>query len=247
MDITWIGSPNYSRGRHGYRPEAIVVHIMEGTLSGTDAWFRNRDSGVSAHYGIGLTGEVHQYVHEADAAWHAGRKSSDAPWALLKSGVNPNRYTIGIEHEGYADDAWSDAMLAASARLIKEVALRWGIPIDRRHVIGHREIYTVKTCPGRGVSLPRLVREAKALALDRDEHNWVRRRGSVTTRSALNLRAAPTTAARRVGRAKRGARLAYTGWTSSGEAVHGNAHWYRTARGQYFWAGGTSAPIPGVA
>ena len=45
MAIKWIGSPNKDKGREGYRPEAIVIHIMEGTLKGTDAWFSNEESG----------------------------------------------------------------------------------------------------------------------------------------------------------------------------------------------------------
>ena len=53
MAIQWIGSPNKDKGREGFRPEAIVIHIMEGTLTGTDAWFKSEESGVSAHYGVG--------------------------------------------------------------------------------------------------------------------------------------------------------------------------------------------------
>lgn len=37
MAIQWIGSPNKDKRRDGFRPEAIVIHIMEGTLKGTDA------------------------------------------------------------------------------------------------------------------------------------------------------------------------------------------------------------------
>ena len=39
--------------------------------------------------------------------------------------------------------------------------------------------------------------------------------------------------------------LATTGWTSSGETVSGNAHWYRLADG-WVWAGGTTAPVPAL-
>ncbi|MBS0149346.1 MAG: N-acetylmuramoyl-L-alanine amidase [Nitrospira sp.] len=73
MAIQCIGSPNKDKGREGYQPEAIVIHIMEGTLKGTDAWFKNEESGVSAHYGIGEASEIHQYVGESDRAWHTGR------------------------------------------------------------------------------------------------------------------------------------------------------------------------------
>lgn len=102
MAIQWIGSPNRDKGREGFRPEAIVIHIMEGTLQGTDAWFSNEESGVSAHYAIGKYGESHQYVGESDRAWHAGRIVSPT-WRLLKPDINPNWYTIGIEHEGRED------------------------------------------------------------------------------------------------------------------------------------------------
>lgn len=144
---TWKGSPNFWAGRKGYKPELIVIHIMDGTLAGTDAWFANPASQVSAHYGIGKKGEAHQYVKEEDAAWHAGRV--DKPSAkLIKTNVNPNLYSIGIEHEGKPNEAWTDEMKQASASLIREICQRWQIPIDRDHIIGHYQIYSKKPdCP----------------------------------------------------------------------------------------------------
>ncbi len=147
MNIIQKKSPNFWSGRKGYKPEAVVIHIMDGTLIGTDSWFANTTSQVSAHYGIGKSGEVHQYVNEQDSAWHAGRV--DAPvWKLIKPNINPNLYTIGIEHEGKPEDVWTDAMKQASATLIREICERWQIPIDRNHVIGHFEIFSKKpNCP----------------------------------------------------------------------------------------------------
>jgi N-acetyl-anhydromuramyl-L-alanine amidase AmpD len=145
--IIWKGSPNFIRGRGGYRPEAVVIHIMAGTLVGTDAHFANPGSQVSAHYGIGKQGEIHQYVREEDTAFHAG--IVDRPtWPLIKPGVNPNSYTIGIEHEGQATDIWTEALKAASAQMVRDVCNRWQIPIDRNHVIGHYQIRASKpNCP----------------------------------------------------------------------------------------------------
>ncbi|MFA5030192.1 MAG: peptidoglycan recognition family protein [Patescibacteria group bacterium] len=144
----WKGSPNFWQGRKGCKPEAIVIHIMDGTLPGTDSWFNNLASQVSAHYGIGKNGEVHQYVKEEDTGWHAGRIDNPS-WPLIKaSSVNPNLYTIGIEHEGKAEDIWTDAMKQASAALIAEICGRWQIPIDRNHIIGHYQIFSKKpNCP----------------------------------------------------------------------------------------------------
>lgn len=147
MNIIQKPSPHFFPNRKGYKPEAIVIHIMAGTLVGTDAWFKNPASQVSAHYGVGKTGEVHQYVKEEHGAWHAGRVDKPT-WKLIKAGVNPNYYTIGIEHEGQPGDIWTEAMIKSTAQLIKEIAQRWNIPIDRDHVIGHYNIYSVKAnCP----------------------------------------------------------------------------------------------------
>jgi len=147
MNIIQKISPNFWAGRKGYKPEAIVIHIMDGTLSGTDSWFTNSLSQVSAHYGIGKNGEVHQYVKEEDISWHAGR--IDTPiWKLIKLNVNPNLYTIGIEHEGKSDDIWTEEMKQASSMMIREICQRWQIPIDRDHIVGHFEIFSKKpNCP----------------------------------------------------------------------------------------------------
>ena len=72
MAAIWKGAVNYAAGRRGWTPEAIVIHVMDGSLSGTDSWFNNPASGVSAHYGVGKDGVIHQYVQENDTAFHAG-------------------------------------------------------------------------------------------------------------------------------------------------------------------------------
>lgn len=146
--IKQIKSPNYSKGPSGHTPIGLILHIMSGTLKGTDAWFNNPKSQASAHYGIGKNGEIHQYVRELDTAWHAGGINKPS-WSLLKPKINPNLYTIGIEHEGQPTDVWTDAMKQASSQLIKDICARWSIPIDRFHIVGHYEINSVTraNCP----------------------------------------------------------------------------------------------------
>ena len=245
--ITWIGTPNRHKGRDGFRPEAVVVHIMEGTLAATDSWFSSPESQVSAHYGVGRDGRVHQYVGEADTAFHAGRVWKPV-WENIKPSVNPNLYTIGIEHEGKGKSEWPDAMYEASARLIADVCTRWSIPIDRDHIVGHREIYGRKTCPNDIVDFERLISLARELAVSPDRFNFIPQAGTVRARIALNIRrGAPTTAAPAVRTAAPNEKLDVVGWTSNGMSVNGNSHWYRDEDGNYFWSGATSRPIPGVA
>ena len=161
MNIIQKKSPNFWAGRKGYRPEGVVIHIMDGTLVGTDSWFANPASLVSSHDGIGRTGEVHQYVKEEDTAWHAGRVDA-AVWKLIKPNINPNLYTVGIEHEGKPDDVWTDAMKQSSAELIRDICQRWQIPIDRNHIVGHFEIFSKKpNCPA---SNKKIIDELVALA-----------------------------------------------------------------------------------
>jgi N-acetylmuramoyl-L-alanine amidase len=147
----WKGcaAGNYKIGRPGqFQPEAVVIHIMDGTLSGTDSWFNDTRAKVSAHYGIGKAGQVHQYVKEADTAFHAG--TVDRPsWPLLKPRVNPNFYTIGIEHAGLAGEPWPwpSPQLQASAKLVREIMDRWGIPVVPERIVPHHLIRAGKTCP----------------------------------------------------------------------------------------------------
>ncbi len=158
MNIQQKPVSNYTPGRFGYRPEAIVVHIAQGTLVGAYSWFNNKTSQASSHYMIGKNGEIWQFVNDNDTAWHAGGINNPS-WALLKGNVNPNFYTIGIEHEGFTGEGWSEAMYKSSGELIGNLCKRFNIPIDRVHIIGHYQINSVsrKNCPGTGVDFNKLI------------------------------------------------------------------------------------------
>jgi N-acetylmuramoyl-L-alanine amidase len=102
-------------------------------------------------------------VDEQDTARHAGRVRE--PTASLVTDENPNMYTVGIEFEDGGEPEQvrrPDAQYAAGGRLITAVARRWGIPLDREHVIGHREVFSAKSCPG-NLDIERLIEEARDL------------------------------------------------------------------------------------
>jgi N-acetylmuramoyl-L-alanine amidase len=156
-------TPNFDRGRDGHPPRAIVVHTNAGTFTGTLGWFARPESGVSAHYLVGLDGRVVQFVGESDTARHAGRVLR--PTAALVRGdpASPNQYTIGIEFEDGGNPLGvrrTDEQYRAGALLIGRVAARWQIPLNRTHVIGHREIFAAKACPG-NLNIERLIDEAQ--------------------------------------------------------------------------------------
>jgi N-acetyl-anhydromuramyl-L-alanine amidase AmpD len=161
--IIWKGSPNYgiprgTQGRNGYKAIAIVDHIMAGTLIGTDAWFNNRNSRVSAHFGVGKNGEIHQYVDIKNTAWHAGNVRNP-DWSLLIPNVNPNLYTIGIEHEGQTGDIITEVQYQSTLTLHRWLIEQLGIISGSETIIAHHRIDSVNKarCPGTGFPWSRLL------------------------------------------------------------------------------------------
>lgn len=157
---------NFTVGRGGVRPDVIVVHIMEGSMSGTDAWFRRLPGSkdpVSAHYGVSKAGEVRQWVADEDQAWHAGKRVAPTAAIVKERDLSPNLYSIGIECEGFAKDEPTSMQLASLAELVQEIAARHQIPLTRRHIIGHREIRANKPCPGK-IDVDLVVKMALAIA-----------------------------------------------------------------------------------
>ncbi len=102
-------------------------------------------------------------MDEADTAFHAGRLRD--PTATLLAEEDPNRVTIGIEFEDDGNPTGvqrPDVQYRAGAALIAAAAQRWGISLDREHVVGHRELFAAKLCPG-NLDLDRLIAEAAAV------------------------------------------------------------------------------------
>jgi N-acetyl-anhydromuramyl-L-alanine amidase AmpD len=157
-----LDTPNFRAGRDGRVPRAVVIHTTVGTFGGTCAWFSEERSAVSSHYLVGLNGRIARFVHEADTARHAGRVLRPSA-AIIAGEEDPNLVTVGIEFEDGGDPEIERpaAQYAAGAWLLEAVCDRWDIPVDREHVIGHREIFAAKTCPG-SVSIERLIEEAAA-------------------------------------------------------------------------------------
>ena len=116
----------------------IVIHDTESTYESTVNYFQNPTAYTSSHYVIRSSdGEITQMVRTKDIAWHAGN-------SLV------NDESIGIEHEGVAAEGatwFTDAMYRNSARLVRYLARRFHIPLDRQHIIGHDDVANQKNYP----------------------------------------------------------------------------------------------------
>jgi len=70
-----------------------------------------------------------------------------------------NRIGLGVLFVGNFDEAPPpQEMLILAARHLRDLVEVLGIPIDRSHVIGHREVAAYKSCPGRMFDLEHFVR-----------------------------------------------------------------------------------------
>lgn len=154
---TWVGAhpSNYSKGRAGQRPIAIVNHVMIGTMTGTIGVFKQPGWGASAHYGVGKDGRVVQFVDEADAAWANGPirapNSAVTPWVAdaARRGVNPNDLSITIEWEGRHQGGRGGTVWFAGKPLwvdfMKGTITRFWVPTDAQYAAGLALIQDIAT------------------------------------------------------------------------------------------------------
>ncbi|MEU3336197.1 N-acetylmuramoyl-L-alanine amidase [Streptomyces sp. NPDC006668] len=138
----WIAaSPaNYRRADRpdDYAIDRVVVHVTQGGYASAVKAFEDPRHQAAAHYIVREDGQVTQMIRELDVAFHAGNRKY-------------NERSVGIEHEGFVErrSSFTDAMYASSARLTAGICGRYGIPVDRDHVIGHVEVPgTDHTDPG---------------------------------------------------------------------------------------------------
>lgn len=139
--------------------DMIILHTMEGTLSGSTSHFKRPTTNTLAHYGIGLDGSLVQWTTEKSVAYHAGD-------------YEINRRAIGLEHEdGYnpqtrpnaINEPRPDALYETSIKLVADICTHYGISIDKDHIKRHREVsQTPKSCPGT-LDIDRIINGANAL------------------------------------------------------------------------------------
>ncbi|MEA2533067.1 MAG: hypothetical protein QOJ93_878 [Actinomycetota bacterium] len=112
---TWRGEvPNRTPKGMDREILGVVLHIMEGTLDGSDSWFKNPKAQASSHFGVGKDGRTYQWVDTEDKAW-------------AQAGGNPSY--ISIENEGHLGDTLTDPQLNAVAEIVGWVSQTHGVPL----------------------------------------------------------------------------------------------------------------------
>ncbi|MFF5936366.1 N-acetylmuramoyl-L-alanine amidase [Streptomyces sp. NPDC012508] len=129
-------------GSGGFDIRQIVIHDVEGTHDGAVGVFKDPNRWASAHYIVRYDGRVTQMVETKNEAFHAGNKTV-------------NMHSIGIEHEGYAikgGGGWyKESQYDTTAAMVKYLAAKYNVPLNREHIIGHDEVPGVLDTKAAGV------------------------------------------------------------------------------------------------
>lgn len=183
LNIVWKGTDNRWIGRGGQPVLAICDHIMQSSIESADDWFRNPASEASAHFGVARDGRIWQWVALENTAWTNGiinKPDMSVDWIArcVTQKLNPNTYTIGIEHEGMSGQPMPEKQFQTTLALHKWLIQQYGIPLDRAHIIGHYQIDSVNRagCPGTGFLFGRLLdslkKDLSTLPFDPNPNNF---------------------------------------------------------------------------
>ncbi|SHK76431.1 N-acetylmuramoyl-L-alanine amidase [Actinacidiphila paucisporea] len=109
----------------------ITLHSTDETYDGTLDLFRDPTYAAGAHYLVrSQDGQVTQMIPTKDIAWDSANRSF-------------YQHSIGIEQEGWATHggAWfSENLYRSTASLVRYLAAKYDIPLDRAHILGHDNI-----------------------------------------------------------------------------------------------------------
>lgn len=137
-DSVWCPSPNFKAYAAARKITCVVIHATatKGLESPRD-WLSHPASKVSAHYLIGLEGNILRMVDEKNVAYHAG----ESEWKGVK---HVNAFSVGIELVNSNDGKmpYPEAQITACAAICVPVCKDYGVKLE--DVVGHKDI-----APGR--------------------------------------------------------------------------------------------------
>ncbi|MFD2420493.1 N-acetylmuramoyl-L-alanine amidase [Amycolatopsis pigmentata] len=109
----------------------IIIHDTESSYDAAIGAFQSAAHQAASHYVIRSSdGQVTQMVPNGDVGWDV------ANWTM-------NQHSISIEHEGYATQGanwYTSAQYRSSAALVRYLAAKYHVPIDRQHIIAHEDV-----------------------------------------------------------------------------------------------------------
>jgi uncharacterized repeat protein (TIGR02543 family) len=157
-----------SSSRNGVVRDMVLWHhtaSVSGRGEGVVMMMVNATREVSSNYVIGSDGYVWLVVDEDRRAWTSGSSSDGGKGAAFDRRSNTLEC---VNSTGAPSWLQSEAFYNIAARLAVDFYKRYGIPLDRDHHVGHRELYIrwgasyPTACPG-GMDIDRILAMARSL------------------------------------------------------------------------------------
>jgi N-acetyl-anhydromuramyl-L-alanine amidase AmpD len=163
---TAIRRSSMHSSRNGTKIDTLLLHHAATVSAATVVGMMVSGSRtVSANYVCGNDGQLFGIVDEENRAWTSGSSSDGGRGAAW----DRRSITVETANESYGG-SWpiSERSYATLAALAADLHRRYGLKLDRDHVIGHRELWQryrasyATACPG-GMDLDRIVNLARAI------------------------------------------------------------------------------------
>jgi len=148
-----FGYPKGASGRRGHGHDGSIigigVHVSGANFQSNYNWIMNPSANASYNALIRLDGRIISLVPEMNPAYSHGRINNPS-WPLLKSGVNPNIYTLSVARTGANQNTWTTEQMESMVKLLKYWSDKYDIPLEEPYVFGHHHIDSVGRwyCPG---------------------------------------------------------------------------------------------------
>lgn len=164
-----IGGAHKSSERRSPIRRVILHHGAVTSMSGLRSTLEGERQ-VSANY-MAAGGRAWGMVPDERRAWTSGSSSDGGKGAAF------DHEAITVETQnatGEPDWLISEAEETTLVKLVRYAHDRYGVPLDRDHILGHRELYArygasyPTACPG-GMNIDRIVQRARALTKDQQQ------------------------------------------------------------------------------
>lgn len=124
IDNGWTFDPVLNKTANGQQTvQGLVVHVMDGTFSGSKSWFNNSESEASSHFGTNREGYAEQWVDTKDKAWT--QAAGNSSW-------------VSVENEGRGGDSLSDGQITRIAEILAWLHRIYAVPIREASGPGDR-------------------------------------------------------------------------------------------------------------
>lgn len=142
-------SSNYGGVRT--KTQYIVIHYTAsagGTAEANGKYFQTANRGASAHYFVGLNGEIVSSVPENYTAWHCGASKYKHKEARNSNSIGVelccNKLSLATKNATDKDWYFTVETINSACQFVAELMKKYNINID--HVIRHYDV-TGKICP----------------------------------------------------------------------------------------------------